>query len=919
MAPDASTCLPDEVQAELRRHATAIHYALRHPPNKATTPNDVLQRWEEGVKNAVYAISELYPKHHAQIPALPKFVLGALYEYDYAAFAAETGETYVPSPWNVKPYGREDPRDGGFPFSYPIVGDDDWKVGFVPLRELQDGWVFESIHSAKLRIREILQARPSILVDDGHSKEDGKRGRTPFRHAQEKRPARAQRLDYVSPPRHKGKGKRAAAEREEPRRDSVESEDTPGSPSPPPNPRGPNKRVIRKPSRAPGTTSRATSLSKSRATSRATSRASSRISSRAPSRAPSRASSRAQSTGRAGKAKARRNRKKQTAPFVHHEKYFPPPVPVSEFKTFYPLVTLPHLRAHPLHVFQSMRCSPCKEHGTTCQFWPLGGTACVCCQNRRIACDVVPDIAAGNSKSVLAKHRMLRVGMMLANPNVFPSPSLYPKKWRQAYKDDVPTWTRYLSEIWRVAGADKHEEAQTRTKPDTLEFRDNGFVPYPVGVATLDEENVAPGDPEWQPNDNKKPRGRRFQDNDDVDGLFETEEDWLEEVRKALEGEGTHEDRNVQPQRPRKRARIRSPDAESDADEEGIKLLPGPSVASFNLPPQVPGGDFFGIPESNLPFVDGHKRWQSRAESRQATMADIDALRTEIAKNNALLQRECQETKRLREDVDALRARVLELEEVNQAFLTASPFVFDAAADFNDPPAPTPDYMANFEAASSHLAFSAAPFPPQTSAPMVSTPPTSTTTPPPPLTPNTMLGGPQNAAVESSVSAHPQPSLPPRVEPMVSTPNVRRVDIAVSPPFSLPLPRLPASLTRLPSYASSSSDEEMEETKSSLEGTRVSPTSRLRTKQASEPLSPGALPSALGLVGLEEETATPTALSGPIPDSEDTPESLGDQVIGPRLPPWRIFDESTETTENCQRGPLRVSRTFRWTTHKTRG
>ncbi|KAH9911005.1 uncharacterized protein BXZ73DRAFT_83044 [Epithele typhae] len=499
MSGDTSTSLPEPVQQTLRRHASAIHYALRHLPPKATTPRDVLQRWEDGLKSAVQAISEIYPDHHANITILPKLVLGALYEYDYAGFVAEQGVPYVPNPWNVRAFGKEDPREEGFPFSYPISGDDDWKIGFVPLKDLQDGWVFEWKSGKETRDAAVLDSQLGCSGDDikdapppsaaeqlekrrrakgksvarspqpsGSGGDDGshvqdvvKRGRTPGRDGQAKRPARAQQLDYVSPPDTNKKRKRRGAESD---------------------------------------------------------------------------------------------------------------VPISQFKTYYPLATLP----------QDMKCGPCKRHGTHVSFglWGHG----ICCAR----------------------------------------------------------------------------------------------------------------DPEWNPNDRNKPKGRLYNDSDDEEGFFETEEEWLEQLRKANEpqGENAGMEDIAQPPRPRKRARIRSPDVESEEDMEAESALPGPSVARYNIPSRVPGRDFFAIPESTLPSVDGHKRWEGRAASRPATMADLEAIRTEIANNSELVRRTLAQNQGLQEDVAALTARVLELEQVNHTLMTAptllSPFVFDATADFNEPPPSTP-------------------------------------------------------------------------------------------------------------------------------------------------------------------------------------------------------------------------------------
>ncbi|KAH9907638.1 uncharacterized protein BXZ73DRAFT_84598 [Epithele typhae] len=516
MSGDTSTSLPEPVQQTLRRHASAIHYALRHLPPKATTPRDVLQRWEDGLKSAVQAISEIYPDHHANITILPKLVLGALYEYDYAGFVAEQGVPYVPNPWNVRAFGKEDPREEGFPFSYPISGDDDWKIGFVPLKDLQDGWVFEWKSGKETRDAAVLDSQlgcsgddikdappPSAAEqlekrrrakgksvarspqpsgsggDDGsHVQDDVKRGRTPGRDGQAKRPARAQQLDYVSPPDTNKKRKRRGAESD-------------GS-------------------------------------------------------------------------------------------------SYQQFKTYYPLATLPQ------------------------------------------------------AKKSTRRHR-IALG------------------------------------------------------PDTLEFRDNGFIPYPVGAVTLDDTDVAPvRGSGMEPNDSNKPKGRLYNDSDDEEGFFETEEEWLEQLRKANEpqGENAGMEDIAQPPRPRKRARIRSPDVESEEDVEAESALPGPSVARYNIPSRVPGRDFFAIPESTLPSVDGHKRWEGRAASRPATMADLEAIRTEIANNSELVRRTLAQNQGLQEDVAALTARVLELEQVNHTLMTAptllSPFMFDATADFNEPPPSTP-------------------------------------------------------------------------------------------------------------------------------------------------------------------------------------------------------------------------------------
>ncbi|KAH9906574.1 uncharacterized protein BXZ73DRAFT_84837 [Epithele typhae] len=316
-----------------------------------------------------------------------------------------------------------------------------------------------------------------------------------------------------------------------------------------------------------------------------------------------------------------------------------------------------------------------------------------------------------------------------------------------------------------------------------------------------------------EPNDSNKPKGRLYNDSDDEEGFFETEEEWLEQLRKANEpqGENAGMEDIAQPPRPRKRARIRSPDVESEEDVEAESALPGPSVARYNIPSRVPGmrqrfdiegRDFFAIPESTLPSVDGHKRWEGRAASRPATMADLEAIRTEIANNSELVRRTLAQNQGLQEDVAALTARVLELEQVNHTLMTAptllSPFMFDATADFNEPPPSTPHFMTNFDVTlpAPTPSFHSPPPPPKSAA---TTPPVSLSAASPPVPPHTTIPAP--------LFALPSASAGPIIPAHGSEDRAR----PTSPSPSPLIPRLLMVVPRLPSYASSSSDEKAEE------------------------------------------------------------------------------------------------------------
>ncbi|KAH9938908.1 uncharacterized protein BXZ73DRAFT_76401 [Epithele typhae] len=399
---------------QVQKLSSQIHHAILRKPDPAATPTEDLAYWTMWLKYTVSEVLFLQVQHG--IMRFPRYVVGAAYEYQKSARVPG----YEFSGLAVKAIGDKTTAAQWYDFALPIEGDDDGAVPLLKWEEIDHEWIDSEFHRSA-----VTPATPVPLPSKKRGNPPGipagdmKRGRSDApldapplkRRRVTARMSRTPRLPRIEVPS-------SSSESEE--------ELTRGRST------TPRRKAGRRNQRG---------ASKPRSTSNASSQRSIVTRSQSRSQRPKNGTAdgghEADRDVNAEGAETKKMRPNESRKAVEPERYFPE-FPNSQHSLPVGIISMNG-------PYKKLRCAVCVDHGQDCIISPFTSKCCLACITLKGSCSITK---LAHGRLALGAYLLYRVGVQLANPDMYPNPIFLSKAWLDRASKDVPDWFYFWYFYW---------------------------------------------------------------------------------------------------------------------------------------------------------------------------------------------------------------------------------------------------------------------------------------------------------------------------------------------------------------------------------------------------------------------------------------------------------------------------------------